>query len=465
MKSSRNAVSVWFPLVGLTLLCGVVLEWPPGYVPYDKNRVEQVFLLCALAIGVFFSPQILIVSWKSLAPWARSLLGLVSLLGAASAMSAQFPRLALLEWGTVVLLICASLVLSGKFSDASAASERARYFLLATAGTVVAIKVLVGYLAALTQGVRLDTLLLFEGMFSNRRFFGHVATLLVPLLTLAYLQTGNMLKRVLWFTLLSTWWMLVIVSGTRGTWLALLVAHVAVIVWTGRASGPWLEVQARAAGMGLLGFLILFQFVPWIFGLDAGVESRMGSLTTLSQREVIWGLARDHALQHPLLGIGPMHFAAFPNPVAAHPHNAFLQLAAEWGLPSAAMGLAIAVGGLLALIRPLRAQYEQARMALSVSLLGISIQSLVDGVIVVPYTQTWLLFVVGWGLSLHQIGTRPVAVDKNGAGTVRLLAAGVLGLMLYGVMPEILNRSEAIAVYLESHDGLVPRYWSVGWIP
>jgi len=40
-------------------------------------------------------------------------------------------------------------------------------------------------------------------------------------------------------------------------------------------------------------------------------------------------------LAKPLFGFGPMHYSDIANRIAAHPHQAWLQWASEWGVPSA----------------------------------------------------------------------------------------------------------------------------------
>ena len=66
---------------------------------------------------------------------------------------------------------------------------------------------------------------------------------------------------------------------------------------------------------------------------------------TLTSREVSWNRSWS-GFSHPLLGIGPMQFAALRSQVGAHPHNWPIQIAAEWGFPATVilLVLIIAVG-------------------------------------------------------------------------------------------------------------------------
>ena len=53
------------------------------------------------------------------------------------------------------------------------------------------------------------------------------------------------------------------------------------------------------------------------------------------------------AWAHPILGIGPMHFAWLPYPFTepASPHSALMQWLAEWGVPPTIAMVGLAVWG------------------------------------------------------------------------------------------------------------------------
>lgn len=244
------------------------------------------------------------------------------------------------------------------------------------------------------------------------------------------------------------------------------MAYAGVLLWAGRWAFAFMRWQLLAAALGLAMYWLLFYSLPPLLGMEVGVENRLDNLSSLSGREVIWRLAWEYMLAHPWLGVGPMHFAALPNPVGAHPHNAILQLLAEWGIPAALAAVVLALGGLIAFARPLRQKVDVLRLALLTSLLAACVQSMVDGVIVIPYTQTWLAVLAGWALGVHWSG-QPVpqaSPSRFISSGLRVGAVLALGLLIWGVWPEILNRPEATAAYLEHHDSLVPRYWAQGWI-
>jgi O-antigen ligase len=392
-----------------------------------------------------------------------------------SVTEASYPRFSALEWATLLLLLELVLLLAMEVRLVNVSFDRWANRLVVALAVVIALKIMTGYLAAILEAKRLDTIMLFEGTFSNRRFFGQVASMVVPLLAYPLLRGGlSRSAQAALFSLLAVWWMLVIVSGTRGTWMALVVAAIVLGVFAWRACVGWLKIQALALGMGALLFGILFVWLPVWIGLDASLENRLINLTTLSGRGVLWSLAWAQIQAHPWLGIGPMHLAAIRNDVGAHPHNAVLQLAAEWGVPAALALILPAISGVLRLLARLRQQQQDASfnlllVCLTASLLAASTQSMVDGVIVIPYTQTLLALVAGWALGVYFRGASvmPIAsCSRRMRFGVPVLSVLALTGLLNGIFPEVFNRAEVTQAFVDAGNQLIPpRYWAVGWIP
>jgi len=324
-------------IVSLTLLAATGLDWDAELTWHDQHRIGQIGLLGGVVLGVLTiwrrdmaASAIRLPRWVGLAFAGAFGLGLVS------AIAAAYPRFAALEWATLLLLLGLAWLLARQARQASVLFDMWAIRLVVALAVVIALKIMTGYLAAMLAIGRLDTIILFEGTFSNRRFFGQVASMAIPLLAYPLLRGGlSRSAQTALFALLAVWWMLVIASGTRGTWMALAVAAVVLGAFAWRACAGWLRIQALALGAGALLFGILFIWLPVWFGLDAALENRLLNLATLSGREVLWSLAWTQIQAHPWLGVGPMHLAAIRNDFGAHPHNAVLQLAAELGVPAA----------------------------------------------------------------------------------------------------------------------------------
>ena len=455
------------------MFVGVAIDFVPELIWHDQQRMEQIVLLliAALALATAWRKNLLVALAKLPTP-SRLALALGFTLGCTSAFLAAYPRFAVLEWVTLLLLLGVVFVLAEQTRLGGVGFDTWAIRLVVALATVIALKIMTGYVATMVEGARLNTLLLFEGTFSNRRVFGQVASMAIPLLAWPLLSTEMpRVRRWSLFALLAVWWMLVIVSGTRGTWMALAVAAVVLAAVAWRAASGWLRIQAWAFGAGALLFAVLFVGLPAWLGLDASLENRLAGISNMNGRAELWALAWEQIRTHPLLGIGPMHLAAIRNDFGAHPHNAVLQLVAEWGVPAALALILPAVAGLFYLLARLRLQETSTNVllvCLTASLLAASAQSMVDGVIVIPYTQTWLVLIAGWvlGVYLRDGARAPVIPDSRmmrlGIPVVSLFAFAAL---LNGVLPEILNRAEATQAYADAGQLLPPRYWGVGWIP
>lgn len=474
IKSNKSNLA-FLCLISAALLAGVSFDFAPEVIWHDQQRIEQVFFLAVMSLGVASV-------WRN--KFADSLgylkapgywgLGLFFALGGISVYLSGYPRFAGLEWVTIFLLMTAVVMLAG---ESRRLSERFDFWairLVVALAVVVALKSMMGFLALVLEDLRLDSLALFESTFSNRRVFGQMASIVIPLLAYGVLSNtcARITKRFL-FVLLAVWWMLVIASGTRGSWVALGLAAAILALINWRVSAGWLKVQSFALIAGLSLFLGLFVWLPGWLGGVAVIENRMLDIATLSNREILWGEAWKQIQLHPWFGVGPMHLAATHNGVGAHPHNMVLQLAAEWGLPAAAALLFVIGRALLRLLKKLRNTHELDNpllVCLAGSLLAAIAQAMVDGVIVIPYIQLCLVFVAGWTLGMYNRQFDRAACVLGVRKSVGLMwpvfFMMLLAVLLYGVFPEALHRAEITQAYLDAGNTLIPpRYWGVGWIP
>ncbi len=324
--------------------------------------------------------------------------------------------------------------------------------------------------AFLDSSVILDTDLLLDG-FSNKRFYGQFQTFTLPLLVLPLLLPSIRRSiKISLFCLTSLWWMIAISGGTRGTWLG-MAAAVAVMICLGRSGRRWATWQLAAASTGLLLFILLFSVLPGLLGIEVSNFAGDRLTTSLSAREILWQQAWEMIKERPLLGFGPMHFADIWNAVAAHPHQAILQWASEWGIPSTlcVAGLALYGLGTTAVLLRKRAlsmeSVDLMRLCLFASLVGALAQAMVDGVIVMPYSQLWLAIIVGWLLALHewQTAPRPVNLWLRGGWLVCLTLAA--GMILYTIVRDVPDMESRKQQFSEKFGGrYLPRFWMQGVI-
>lgn len=450
------------------------LEW------HDNQRLAQLVLLTvvaagALAGGIRSRSAISVTTlWRAPPAFIRTMLIAAFLLGAVSSAMAPYPRWAFLEWSTMALLMLLALSVAATRRESATRFDRLLLGALVFTAVAYTLKVGVAYSAAMLERLPLHVGWLIDG-FSNPRFFGHFQGMTLPLLVLpAMYWARTLLSRVGWTLLPTFWWMLAIASGTRGTWLAMMAACAVVLLSARRAGYPWLKWQLGTFLGGFAVYILFFLVVPGWLGAPATTINRLSDITSLSHRDVIWTMALEYIAAHPFLGIGPMHFAYYPNPIAAHPHMSLLQWAAEWGLPSALLVLGVVLYAGMSFVRQLRAavpagdaQAYTLRLALLASLSAAAVQSLVDGVIVMPYSQTLLAVICGWAFAVYRSNlpfTHPVhrSTEVIGVAVVLLSAA----LLMWGVFPEVQDIAGRQEAYTNRHPErtLLPRFWGQGWI-
>ncbi|WP_413970764.1 O-antigen ligase family protein [Stutzerimonas stutzeri] len=440
----------------LTTFCLSAIEtWHSGYGWHDQQRIYQLLLLCACAPLTVLLPQ------ATLPRLAQLLLTGLFFIGLCSSLLAAWPEWALKEWSRYAGLIVLALTVSG------VTGRSTRIFVLwtmAAVGFIHAFQFLVYYLMAFVTGIRmLDADLLFNG-FSNPRFFGQFQVMLMPVMALLVercrQQRRTSIAALLGLALISQW-CIAFTLGGRGLWLGLLASHLALLL-INRQLWRIVALQASAALLGLLLFLLLFKLIPLWLGLDPILRDSLR--TSLSGRERIWQWAWEMALDNPWLGVGPMHYSATYNPIAAHPHQVVLQWLAEWGFAATLIALAIGAWGLLHGAHCLRqVSANELDAGLWVAIVGALVLAQVDGVFVMPYTETWLALLIGLALARWSKPATPSRIQRIACAIIAIPVLWVLGKVLISEVPTLPQTVDAYMT--QHHTGWTPRFWSQGWIP
>jgi O-antigen ligase len=391
-------------------------------------------------------------------------------LGIASCINANQPLWAFTELS--ILLVSAGLAFTFALQRQLHGAPLDRLFIIFV--SLLCLAKSLEYLAAAAAGFLssehlLDTDLLLAG-FSNKRFYGQFQTFTLPLLALPLLSPSmpRGIKASV-FCLLSVWWMIAISGGTRGTWLGMAVA-ISVACCLGQGGRRWASYQLAAALTGLALYIVIFSMLASLLEVEIANFSAGRLTTSLSAREILWQQAWNMIKIHPFLGAGPMHFAETWNAVAAHPHQAILQWGSEWGIPSTLCVAGLTLYGISRvglLVRKQALSLHQddlMRLCLFASLVGALTQAMVDGVIVMPYSQLWLAIVVGWLL-----GMRPNPVETPASAIASHLCLIVLTvastLLLFTIVRDAPTNVKRQDQFLKDHPGrLLPRFWMQGII-
>ncbi|MFN7275838.1 MAG: O-antigen ligase family protein [bacterium] len=440
--------------------------------------------------------------------WLAAAAGCFAVLAVAQAAAPRFAALELALLGT--LCLCGLCVAAARLRGGDPVDAVLLSGIVLTAA-VLALPVLVAWLAAMTSGLGLRPALLYQSGFSNVRFLGQFHTLAMPLLACALLLPGlRRGYRWLLFALLTVTWVMAIGTATRATWLAWSIGMLVVLPFAGRVILPLLKVQAAAVAAGMALSWLLLEFLPRfaVGGLQnasglASVIGRFSDPLALSMRDIIWMRAVEVIAAHPWSGLGPMMLALDHNRIATHPHNALLQLAAEWGIPMT--GLVVLVGACLAwrLLLALRVTCKPAGLppaapspgqarrallacALCCSAAGAVVHSMVDGLLVMPHAQMACALVAGWtvGLLFSQAPPAPAGsiLPPNGSEAPTepapvpawITQAALAGWSLFalcafviGALPEAFDLDAREHAYFDKYMGdetRKPRLWSQGWL-
>lgn len=456
---------------------------------HDQQRVAQLGLLCILLmIRVAYSSRYLYLKTNDdlvsttfpfyLSPSALMFVSF-ALCGFVSAMLASFSHWALLEWA-LLLSVCFGVLGVAQLRQIEGIQfDRAVLLIIISVCTFYLLSFL-GRYGTLFGGIPLRVWDIFTG-FDNLRFFGQFQTMTLPLLAVFVVCAQSRLCRWSIFALLSSWWMLSIVSGTRGTWLAMFVAMVGLWFVGRRSCRIWVLWQMAGIAVGLLFYILLFLAVPYMLSNAPELINRLPTLSSLSLRDVLWAESWRMICSHPLLGVGPMHFAAVPNSIGAHPHNAILQIAAEWGIPALLMLLGVIALGFHRFLKILLANEDEIsfgnmlRLSLFASLVAAATQSLVDGVIVMPYSQVTLMLIVGWSMGIANgertlpekaMSALSVTVARREAAALIGVMALLLGTVMALALPDVPHLQNRMRHYLDVQHTMyfMPRFWLQGWI-
>lgn len=321
------------------------------------------------------------------------------------------------------------------------------------------------------HGLALQPQQVFVG-FDNPRFLNHVQTVTLPLLAFA-VATPHLSAtwRMAALSGLFAGFFALFLTGGRATMVALVVGACAACALLGKRVLPLVYWSVAAALAGFLAWVSLTTDSSVTANMPDGVSS-LGSSD--SGRFYLWNIARQHIGESPIFGIGPMHFAHGMNAKAAHPHNIYLQIAAEWGLPALGVVVTMALLAFLKFVVRVKEQtncsafYEGA--AILITWIAVAVDACFSGNLVMPVSQVWIAFLSGWAWAFWRstASALPALRDQLSLlAPLRVLVSTVLLAWLwYSIGPEVGALDSHLQRQLESFPPVQrpsPRFWSHGW--
>lgn len=385
---------------------------------HDQQRILQIAMICLVCtfhIATMNRPAML----PGMSAFYLFLTLLISLFAAASLVYALSSVWAFTECAVWVGLLGVLLV-SARFFVEFPARLRLLNVVAALVAAVLSVKFIASLLSAFLTREALHAIALLDG-FNNIRWFGQLQTLSLPLLAGLSVSLGRPMWRAAIAALLVVWWFTVFVGESRGTVLALLSIMV-LMAFTGSAGKAMLKTLILSGAGGFFAYGVLFILLAPALGMiDSGREmsEMMGSS---SGRVALWEHAIAQIAQRPWFGWGGMAFAGELLIKEGHPHNLFLQLGYEWGVP-VMLGVTALLGhAVFVMVMELRkGKLAAVQQSAIYAFLAMLSHSLVSGVIAMPYAQSWLAVLAGAVWSIVGNASRPRERRLPGSAVLPLL--------------------------------------------
>lgn len=440
-----------------------------GYLSsHDEKRLLELLLISLALLWLIMTSleaKDCLPIWKTR---YHLTLTLVIILAIISALLSASPSHALLEISVFVGLFYLSLFMAALWRQYSLLLVHIWVYALFLGALFYMVAFYTGYIASFITAMPLHWPEPFFG-FSNVRFFNQyqlwtLALLCLP--SLSFTVRHPLVRRSL-SVIFSAWWLLLFASASRGVLLAWLCAVILTGIGYRQLAWPLLKRQFMGFSVGLLAYCLLFKALPLL--LKGGLITSTVFRNSTYDRLDLWQQALTMIQNHPWFGVGPMHYAYYPNTIAAHPHNSILQLAAEWGLLATGLLLLVATQGLFCwlqrfTIKTLQtSEHQHLVIVLFFTLIACASYSLVDGVLVMPLSQVMMALVIGLMIGLYYDQS-----DKNLCKphiSQQVFAAITLITMLWSAWPELLPRLLDNQTQIpRGYQTIGPRFWQEGGI-
>lgn len=432
---------------------------------YNQQRLNIILILALMVIGVLMTSEgrrlyagtVLAVP-RTVLWWAAGFF----CMGTLSALRAASPVHGLLEVSSYALIFFAAFALA---AARSVLGRRMDLMLLAGVLALLWLYALQFWSTFLEPWY--PTLKFSERAgaagFVNIRTFGFAAAFLLPLSVLP----------LLWFPFLPKWlkgllivmsaslWTQLLVANSRGSLLALVVVLVlCACCWRGNCAA-WLRWQWMAFVCGIFGFGLAL----WLHGNAAvavGAAPEAMIRTSSSGRIEMWLLAFEYIRAMPLLGIGPMHWAADMHNRAGSPHNFIVQFGVEWGLVALMFFLLVGFALMRRLVEVNRELSVDDRVWLATAGVVV-VDSLFSGSFGSPIG--WAVLPLLCAMALHRLcPAREAPVSALSIRWIIGLISLVLCVLAFTLTAEIQRIEES---QINFFDGkrlfYAPRFWIQGW--
>ncbi|WP_457388905.1 O-antigen ligase family protein [Roseateles sp. P5_E1] len=356
---------------------------------HDLARLAQIPLFLLATIYLLLGEH---------APWARenvTTVGVLVALMLLSALHAHQPAAAFRELSLVFSLFFLTLAIGALRKEMG--TEKI-LLAIVLSWLVYEIFFLLAWSASALNGGVGNFWLMVPG-FDNPRFLNHAQTPAVPLLIGIASDRNHSLKLRRFGWVAATFSIAILIGlASRASSVALVLSALGVAVIFRQRAGAYLKCGLISLTAASILYFCVFYAVPLQLNAAAMTAPHTANdLVSDHSRIFLWKIAIDQLMSSPLLGVGPMHFSEYINLRAAHPHNMYFQILAEYGLPIA---LLIFYWLLRLLWEGIRRQQAAksgiTAMAVSATagVLALAIDGFFSGNFVMPVSQVWICIAI-----------------------------------------------------------------------
>ncbi|MEX0906254.1 MAG: O-antigen ligase family protein [Balneolaceae bacterium] len=441
---------------------------------YDHQRLANIFLLIVTTLTFLINKTLQhqwIKTWNKLPGFIRSGLFFILITGLILTLFSPYPIWALVDIGQFMLFFVLIIVTATIVSQYNIILKKILLMLVVAFAFLFLFQTVSSFIHSYTitypELPRTDTLI-GAYSFSHIRFFNQIQTITLPLLGVAVIYSTKINKTAtaITFVLLCGWWLLVFISGARGTLLSASAGIVIAGFLIYRYKSDWFKVQFFSFLTGAAVYLLFFSSVEAEGTGRALTREGVGRL-------VYWEKTISGILEKPILGYGAMQSSI--EGLGLHGHNYFLTISYEWGLPIALLITAILGYSLYKFYIKIKEVEESGdklqkvfHTGLLASLIAIWIHSLFSDLFKTPIAQIWIVLCIGYAIGIYYqskeyLETKPAYNWKFSA-----LVTATLFIFLWSVYPSASSYKERQTEYVEQYNPphFRPRFWhqgKIGW--
>ncbi|MGI2022886.1 O-antigen ligase family protein [Shewanella glacialipiscicola] len=425
---------------------------------YDIKRILVIGFIWFSALGLCFVKGVELVRVSTVSLLSLSLFFVLAI---ASAFASKHPFWGIVEIANNGLLITAFYL----FTISMKAIQRDSLNFAVYVGILLfSILTLVKYILFLCFSYADAQSFDIHGLLSgyvNVRFFNQLQVMVVPLLLLPFFNQHLAKFKRISMVMIALHWVVLLQTEARGAVLSLILALTILLYFVNaEARKKLVLLTLKTILSGIVLWLVFIVIIPYWLINGANFQIR----TSSSGRLDLWLYVLQSISDSPWLGFGPMSFSwaegkPLPN---AHPHNSVIQLLYEYGIISCIVMIGWVMSHVYYRLRYLSqdtclsqdtylSQYTAtAAIPVTYALLSGLFYSLFSGVMVMPFAQLMLVFVIAM-----QVQGNAFQFYKAGMWTKIIL------FLIASVMTLVLMNSYKNGELLPA---LFPRVWLNGLI-